>query len=620
MKRSKLYKQKRTTPRGLLLRALAAALVLTALFAVYFQISLTRDVFSKALEAVGETAGSVRHLVESSRLQDDGQPEGDTLRMDLYNFAKQSDYFFVKPGPEIGIFDEPEICPRTSLNCHSCIVLVNDDGSVAASNRLILGAYLLFPENDPVILRDDDSDDYYWDRRYICDPEALQIPELDQLFELYLKLKQDPEADAIYISSTFTSIYINRETHSFIPHKGVLKKETASLSVFFHTAQEYEDTWETAGEYPVEINVELPGYELVELHRPVSANEVWNDEVGAYRTDFERNQKEQEYPYTSNKDMLFFGETSEVLREFEQLEAFLPERGTGSTYTGDDIPGDSRVVARMTDCFDVGKEHYTLHVRMMLDYKDPILMNYYWKCVGLFAGIVTLLALLRCWRKNVLNQARYAMEDYQRGLTDCLAHDIKTPLMAISGYAENIRDGKLPEEKQTKYVTGILNNVAYTDSLISRTLYLNHMEPGKKSKPEAVQLAVLAEKLLAKYDLMLREKHIQTEVSGSAEPRTDPAAMETVLENLLSNAVKYTPEGGNIQIEMDKKRLRVTNTVGQKIDVKKLKEPFFRGDAARSNTKGNGLGLAIADRAANANGCKLKLSCTDTEFHAELKF
>ena len=70
---------------------------------------------------------------------------------------------------------------------------------------------------------------------------------------------------------------------------------------------------------------------------------------------------------------------------------------------------------------------------------------------------------------------------------------------------------------------------------------------------------------------------------------------------------------------MEKKILRVTNSVAQKLDVKKLKEPFVRGDAARSNVKGNGLGLSLADQAARLNGFKLNLNCTDKTFTAELK-
>ena len=613
-RRPSFYKQKRTTLRGLLLRALTAVLVLTVLFAVCFQMYLTRDVYSKAVDAVTEETEILRGQIEKYHNQYADQTEDYRLRIDRWICAIISDHFFVQPGTGFGLFDVPEICPETSVNCHSCIVLVDDTGEVVASNHPVLIATLAYPEDDPALLADESSV-VYWDRFYICDPKALQVSEVDQFFAYYLELAQDTDEAVNLVTGTFSSLYVNRETHSFIPHRGVLQKENWAR----------EDLWKsvypkksTAEEYPVEINLDLPGYELVELHRQVETVSEFDEASGEYVPDLERYQREQQYPYLWTS-MLFCGESGAVLREFEQLKAFESENGSEATCSGDEIPGDSRVVACITDNFDVGEEHYTLHVRLMLDYKDPILVEYFWKCFGLFAGIVTFLALLWCWRKNVRNQARYAMEDYQRGLTDSLAHDIKTPLMAISGYAENIRDGNLPEEKQKKYITGILDNVAYTEELISRTLYLNHMERGKKNKPEAIQLAALAENLLEKYSLMLREKQIQTALSGSAEVRADPAALETILENLISNAVKYTPEGGIIQIKMDKKTLTVTNTVTQKLDVRKLKEPFVRGDAARSNVKGNGLGLAIADRAADANGFRLRLSCTDTEFQAELR-
>ena len=98
------------------------------------------------------------------------------------------------------------------------------------------------------------------------------------------------------------------------------------------------------------------------------------------------------------------------------------------------------------------------------------------------------------------------------------------------------------------------------------------------------------------------------------------SSLGTIVENLVSNAVKYTTENGTINAELDKKRLVITNTVAAKVDVKKLKQPFVRGDASRSNTQGSGLGLSLADRAAVMNGMVLKLACTDTEFRAELKF
>jgi signal transduction histidine kinase len=267
----------------------------------------------------------------------------------------------------------------------------------------------------------------------------------------------------------------------------------------------------------------------------------------------------------------------------------------------------------------IDQQRYLLSARIIVDYAAPPVVKYFCTRVLLFAAGISLLALLWCLWKNQKNKLRYAMEDYQRALTDNLAHDIKTPLMAISGYAENIRDGSLPEAKQKQYVGAIIENVSYTDALVSRTLRLNHMGETKQGKPEEIAVGELVGELLRKYELLIEEKQITYSIDGGVTVQADPAALETILENLISNAVKYTPEGGIIQIKMDKKTLTVTNTVTQKLDVRKLKEPFVRGDGARSNVKGNGLGLAIADRAAKANGFKLKLSCTDTEFQAELR-
>ena len=161
--------------------------------------------------------------------------------------------------------------------------------------------------------------------------------------------------------------------------------------------------------------------------------------------------------------------------------------------------------------------------------------------------------------------------------------------------------------------------MAYTDSLVSRTLQLNHMGEARQAKPEQINLEKLAAELLQKYEPLLGAKQITHSIDGSASVQADPAAMETILENLISNAVKYTPEQGEIRVAVEKKVLRVTNSVAQKLEVKKLKEPFVRGDAARSNVKGNGLGLSLADQAARLNGFKLNLTCTDKTFTAELK-
>ena len=445
--------------------------------------------------------------------------------------------------------------------CAGGAVLLDQKGQVVSSNRKMLVLYI-----------DGDHDESWGDRLYLCDPAELQIPELDQVF--YGIANSDN-----FITAELISAYVNEETHSFVPCTGCLYGGRRTL---------------------VNLHVDLPGYELLSFEpqqlqpgTPVNPNE-------------------------SGKQIHFWGESQAVLDELAQIKPYT----FGSELQSPiiqyvELPDDYAVYEGITQVQIFG-EPYWLNVRYKLNYNADTIRRCYVITASLFALICAVIAVIICKRRKW--QEKAARESFRIGLTDSLAHDVKTPLMAISGYTENVLSGKLSEAEEQEYLHSILDNVAYTDDLISRTLYLNHMEQGKKGTPETLRLAALAEKLLTKYDLMLREKHIRAGVSGSAEIQADPAALETILENLISNAVKYTPEDGKIEIEMDKKRLTVTNSVAQKISVKKLKEPFVRGDAARSNVKGNGLGLAIADRTADANGFKLKLSCTEHAFKAELKF
>ena len=173
-------------------------------------------------------------------------------------------------------------------------------------------------------------------------------------------------------------------------------------------------------------------------------------------------------------------------------------------------------------------------------------------------------------------------------------------------------------EEQERYLHAILENVGFTDSLINRTLEFNR--PGSKVKPEKLTVKPVLEEMLRKYTPLLDEKHITCTLDGDASLTADRAGLETILENLIANAVKYTPEGGQIRASADRKRIVLSNSVSGQIDVRHLKQPFVRGDAARSNPDGSGLGLALADRAALAAGWRLRLSCKDGLFRAEIRF
>ena len=575
MKNKITYRPKRTTLLELILKALIVVLALSLLFGVLFRTLIDQRIFHMGNEQIAETLDM--QLREINKVTAKSTPESrmQEIRARL-TMVHIFDVTFDDPlFPANGSSGVIEVIPLYSPDCHSTSVLLDDQDNILATNRQALLTFVKFSEKDP--------DSGY----FVCDKEALGMPMVDQLFADYEKMAEQ-ENGKHYIRTQLTSVYLDRATHTFIPHEGVMQLIEAADS----DSPLHEET-ELASQ-PIHITIPGDRYELVELHTLDS----------------------KIFPY--NALTAFMGEKQETFDRFQEFEPFRSVSDTTNA-GGFSVLEDNIYAFFARSSVYIDQKNYTLQLGFMLDSHDPQIQRYYWKYTLLFAGVITFLAALLVWRRHTLNQARYAFEDYQRDLTNHLAHDIKTPLMAIGGYAENIRDCGLTQEEQQRYLGAILDNVGFTDSIISRTLQLGSMEQADPRKREQLQAEELIEAGFRKYAPLLEEKQITYSITGSSTITANRDSFEMLIENLISNAVKYTPEDGTIEAVLGKKRITMTNTVTEQIDTKKLTQPFVRGDKARSNTQGSGLGLSLAERAAESNQMKLVLSCTRTAFKAELK-
>ena len=116
--------------------------------------------------------------------------------------------------------------------------------------------------------------------------------------------------------------------------------------------------------------------------------------------------------------------------------------------------------------------------------------------VGLFIGIaLSVIISLIAYNKYC---AQYEIDEYRRNMTSALAHDLKTPLTAIMGYSENLKNN-VHSEKRDYYADAVIENVRYMNEIITGTLELAKIEKqDTKLNKTDVDMAALANELIAK--------------------------------------------------------------------------------------------------------------------------
>lgn len=219
-------------------------------------------------------------------------------------------------------------------------------------------------------------------------------------------------------------------------------------------------------------------------------------------------------------------------------------------------------------------------------------------------------------------QARYLLEQYRRNTSNALAHDLKTPLMAISGYAENLR-ANVHTEKKDYYADAIANSVNDMNHIVEQMLEFAKAEKLEViKKTESVDLRSMTETVLEQFQFMLEEKMIHVCIKGEVCIEADRELMNRAVENLIGNAVVHTPGNQNIYIEMDKKHYRITNT-GVAVSNQKLErlwEPFVKGDDARGCGNGTGIGMALIKEILDAHRFGYDLSSENDSFTVTVYF
>ncbi len=228
-------------------------------------------------------------------------------------------------------------------------------------------------------------------------------------------------------------------------------------------------------------------------------------------------------------------------------------------------------------------------------------------------GIALLTAMVLSYYTYMKRWSHYQLDQYRRNTTNAMAHDLKTPLMAISGYAENLRDN-VHSEKKDYYAGIILENVQYMNEMVSNILELSKVEDVNWTPQwESVDMKALTEEILKKYEILTADKKMDAFVEGELVLQADKLRITQVLDNLISNAIQYGAKETVISIEMKESGYSIRNVTEKELQVSvdELWKPFVRGDNSRNEQRGTGIGLTIVKNILDVHGFELVLQCEE---------
>ena len=312
--------------------------------------------------------------------------------------------------------------------------------------------------------------------------------------------------------------------------------------------------------------------------------------------------------------------TDEYLQSFpEHIRGGYREDGTGyMEYTDDNAEADLTIPLAFEDLdSESGVRVCTMMFRMIshswMAAADYMKYVYLGSAVFVAACIVfAAYTLEKSYRKNAETEAQ------RRDFTNAMAHEMKTPLGVIRGFAENLLED--PETgKREYYLRQIIGQTEEMDGAVKEMIQVSRLDSEDLAlSRERINLPELLEEEMERIAVRTEERRIEVRLrhTGAVIVEGDRALLEKAFRCLLDNAVSYNRDEGIITIDVDEERCVMANT-GDPIpeeDLSRVCEMLWTGSREGRNRaseeKHLGMGLYLADRIFRLHGMKMTVENT----------
>jgi two-component system OmpR family sensor kinase len=207
-----------------------------------------------------------------------------------------------------------------------------------------------------------------------------------------------------------------------------------------------------------------------------------------------------------------------------------------------------------------------------------------------------------------------AMALQRRFIADA-AHELRSPMTAMSLQAERLAATEMPDEARVRLGT-LAAGLGRTRILLDQLLTLARTQEANLGGVSRVSLKKAIQECLEDLVPLAEEKGIDLGVVGNADPFVAgrPVDIKILVKNLIDNAIRYTPEGGRVDVRVECRHglviLDIDDT-GPGIpehERERVFDPFYR--VLGNGQIGSGLGLAITRTIASQMGADISLTNT----------
>ena len=234
-----------------------------------------------------------------------------------------------------------------------------------------------------------------------------------------------------------------------------------------------------------------------------------------------------------------------------------------------------------------------------------------------------LLFFISLWLSRLAARPMEQAVEMERQFVADISHDLKTPITVVLANDAILRSNPdLTAGEQMQWIDSTDDAARNMMDLVEQMLTLSSLESSNQTvERTAVNLSACTEKSVLQLESVAYERGIRVESQIVPDVRisaTEDLCMR-ILGGLIGNALKYEPDGGTVHVNLTRDRKRAVLTVrnaGSIIEPEDLPhvfERFYRGDKARTGSRGHGLGLPIVKGICDLLGADISASSSEDE-------